>query len=219
MAAPKGDSRVQLLDAAEELFAKKGYDAASIRQIAALSGNTIGTMSYHFGSKETLLSEVINRRFMEIAEVRRKMYNDFKAESADGVLTLEQVITAIVKPFLQCAFCGKPGWRSYTMLLGRILYTGNQDIYNKLMEITTPVTLEAFGWFKQIVPDDTPPKDLATAYQFLISNMMDCCSPIEQNLIDSISGIKTTTTTVDDIWPRLERCLFAGARAILQLPA
>ena len=48
MAAPKGGSRDRLLDAAEKLFAQRGFDGTSIRDIAARSGDTIGTLSYHF---------------------------------------------------------------------------------------------------------------------------------------------------------------------------
>ena len=59
LAAIKGDSRIKLLDAAEELFARKGYDATTTREIAAKSGDTLGTLNYHFGSKRNLLERIL----------------------------------------------------------------------------------------------------------------------------------------------------------------
>ena len=63
MAAPRGGTRERILDAAERLFASRGYEGTSTRAIVAASGDTIGSVNYHLGSKEKLLREVVIRRF------------------------------------------------------------------------------------------------------------------------------------------------------------
>lgn len=57
--APVRDNkRPQLLDAAARYFAEQGYDAASMRDIAAAAGMKAGSMYYYFPSKEDLLVAV-----------------------------------------------------------------------------------------------------------------------------------------------------------------
>ena len=57
-----------LLDAAEELFARKGFGGASLEDIADAAGYTRGAIYGQFGSKEELFLAVIERhreRFLE----------------------------------------------------------------------------------------------------------------------------------------------------------
>lgn len=51
----------EILDAAEQLFASKGFDHTSISDILKETGIARGTLYYHFKSKEELLDAVIER--------------------------------------------------------------------------------------------------------------------------------------------------------------
>lgn len=58
----KGERTAQrILDAAEMLFARKGYEAASLRDIAALAGIHQPGLYNHFASKENLYRAVLDR--------------------------------------------------------------------------------------------------------------------------------------------------------------
>ncbi|MFD7496259.1 TetR/AcrR family transcriptional regulator [Streptomyces sp. NPDC059832] len=60
---PVPDDRTQeILDAASTAFARHGYRAASLRSIASDIGLNHSTLLYCFGSKETLLEAILNRR-------------------------------------------------------------------------------------------------------------------------------------------------------------
>ena len=50
-----------LLDAAEALFAARGYAAVSVRDIAEQAGANIAAVSYHFGSKAELYLQTVDR--------------------------------------------------------------------------------------------------------------------------------------------------------------
>ncbi|GMQ61745.1 TetR/AcrR family transcriptional regulator [Vallitalea maricola] len=52
-------SRKKILDAAETLFAQKGYHLTTLTEIAELSGLSRTTPSYFFGNKEMLYKKVI----------------------------------------------------------------------------------------------------------------------------------------------------------------
>jgi AcrR family transcriptional regulator len=53
-AEQRAETRSRLLSAAAELFAERGFAAASVEQIAARAGYTIGALYDHFGGKEGL---------------------------------------------------------------------------------------------------------------------------------------------------------------------
>jgi AcrR family transcriptional regulator len=56
-----GGSRERILDAAERLVGERGYTAASISLISRASGLPASSIYWHFGSKEGLLSAVVER--------------------------------------------------------------------------------------------------------------------------------------------------------------
>ena len=47
-------TKARILGAAEEVFAAKGFEGASTREIAAAAGVNISSLHYHWESKETL---------------------------------------------------------------------------------------------------------------------------------------------------------------------
>lgn len=61
LAPPRSDTRDALLTAARKLFAKKGYDGASIRAITTEAGANLGAVTYHFGSKRRLYEAVLDQ--------------------------------------------------------------------------------------------------------------------------------------------------------------
>jgi AcrR family transcriptional regulator len=54
-------SRERILSAALEVFAAKGYEAASISEITATAGVSRGLVSYYFATKEQLAAELLDR--------------------------------------------------------------------------------------------------------------------------------------------------------------
>ena len=56
--------RDQILDAALRLFAARGYDGASMKEIAAEAGIAPALIYHYFASKEDLLHEAVNTRSM-----------------------------------------------------------------------------------------------------------------------------------------------------------
>ncbi|WP_029107744.1 TetR family transcriptional regulator [Mycobacterium sp. URHD0025] len=55
-------TRNVLLDAAEEVFARKGFDGAALEDIAEVAGYTRGAIYSHFGSKAELFLAVVERQ-------------------------------------------------------------------------------------------------------------------------------------------------------------
>jgi AcrR family transcriptional regulator len=69
--ARKQAYRKVILDAAERVFADRGYEGSRIQLIADEAGVSVGTIYGVFGSKSDLFSTVLTRRLPELLEVTR----------------------------------------------------------------------------------------------------------------------------------------------------
>lgn len=69
--APSG-SALRLVLAAERLFALRGIDGVSLRQIAAAAGSSNNSaVHYHFGSKDGLIDAILRYRLPQLISERR----------------------------------------------------------------------------------------------------------------------------------------------------
>ena len=55
------DKQIQILEVAEDLFANKGFDGTSIRDIATEAGVNVAMISYYFKSKENLMQSIFEK--------------------------------------------------------------------------------------------------------------------------------------------------------------
>lgn len=70
---------------AAQLFAARGYDATSVREIVAAAGVTKPTLYYHFGSKEGLAQALLTLPMTRLVEQTRGLLEP-SAEDARGVV-------------------------------------------------------------------------------------------------------------------------------------
>ena len=61
-----GSTKARILAAAEEVFAARGFEGASTREIAARAGVNISSLHYHWESKETLYFAVFRNIFDQL---------------------------------------------------------------------------------------------------------------------------------------------------------
>lgn len=67
------DIRMEILDSAEALFARQGYAAVSVREIAETVEVTPAMVHYYFGSKLALLQHVLERTLEPLAAAIAQM--------------------------------------------------------------------------------------------------------------------------------------------------
>jgi AcrR family transcriptional regulator len=60
------DTREKIVEAALEVFADKGFDASSTREIASRVGVNHGLIPYYFGSKQKLWRAAVDHAFLEM---------------------------------------------------------------------------------------------------------------------------------------------------------
>jgi AcrR family transcriptional regulator len=93
-------TRDRLLDAAEDLFARKGYAAASVRSIVAAAGCNLAAVNYHFGGKRNLYREVFHRRLSAMRERRLAAVEGAVRDGGRGKGDLEATLLAFAHAFL-----------------------------------------------------------------------------------------------------------------------
>lgn len=211
MAAPKVGTRDRILDAAEHLFATKGYDGTSTRDIVAATGDTIGSVNYHFGSKKALLGEVIGRRWHIVTERRRAAYEAANTRH-DGPAPIEEVVAAVVLPYLEIALHGGNDWRNYMMLQARLFFSpGDYDV--TLRELSEPAAREILAWMRDALPEASA-ADLGYALQFMIGLTAVSAGEVGIDRIKRITDGACSSKDFQAIGDRLVRFISTGIRSI-----
>lgn len=67
------DARTKLMETATQLFAKKGFNAVSIRELAWTASVNSALISYYFGGKDGLYQEVLEEQFFLIAQLLKEV--------------------------------------------------------------------------------------------------------------------------------------------------
>jgi AcrR family transcriptional regulator len=91
-------SRTKLVEAATELFIRKGFRNVSIREIADAAGTNSALISYYFGDKEGLFTQVFKNT---VAPFNTTRMIKFDLIEKTGVVTVESVVEAWVAPMFQ----------------------------------------------------------------------------------------------------------------------
>lgn len=112
-------TRRRILDAAETLFAKQGFEATSVRMVVAEASVNLAAVHYHFGSKGALVRAVFERRIGPLNAERMRRLDRLIELRADAPLTLEAVLDTLIRPAVELQVgreCDSP---SLTTLIGR----------------------------------------------------------------------------------------------------
>ena len=97
------DKQIQIIETAETLFAERGFDGTSVRDIADVAGINVAMISYYFGSKEKLMEALFELR---VGSVKLRMENLIKDESLSPIekvnmLIDEHIERVMLKPCFQ----------------------------------------------------------------------------------------------------------------------
>lgn len=96
-------TKERILGAAEELFARHGFEGASLRQLTAAAGVNLAAVNYHFGSKDRLIEEVFRRRLDQLNGRRMAALQKIAGEPDT---TVENVLAAFIVPALELSHDG-----------------------------------------------------------------------------------------------------------------
>ena len=105
----------QLLDAATSLFAERGFDSVSLREITSRAKANVAAVNYHFGSREGLIDEVVVNFVGPINVERLKRLEDLENP------TVRELLRAFHEPLLSQFTGSELSERLFTKLMGRLV--------------------------------------------------------------------------------------------------
>ncbi|TKB51981.1 TetR/AcrR family transcriptional regulator [Ferrimonas aestuarii] len=112
----KQGTKSRILDAAERLFAERGFADTSLRLITSKAEVNLASVNYHFGSKKELIQAVLARyldTFMPASAVELK-----RLQGRDN-LTVNEIFESLVQPLLSLDSVRPKGSSIFLQLLGR----------------------------------------------------------------------------------------------------
>lgn len=131
----------KILDAADVLFANKGFNGTSLREITSQANVNLAAVNYHFGSKKELIKAVMSRYMDELSP---------RLESALSLLcqaeckpTLHEVFSAFIEPLLHLNEFKENGTSTFLQLLGRG-YTDSQGFLRWFLTTQYPSVFTNF---------------------------------------------------------------------------
>jgi AcrR family transcriptional regulator len=139
------DTRDRLLNAAEQLFATRGIDAVSVRDITDEAEANLAAVNYHFGSKHGLVVAIVQRRADELGRRRAELLDELERA---GRVSLREVIRAMVVPTAELIEADERG-RFYVSFLAALddhpelmpvldVFDASTDRYLRVLGRATP---------------------------------------------------------------------------------
>lgn len=111
-------ARARLIAAGERLFAERGIDNVSLRELSRAAGSkNVMALQHHFTDRDGLLEAIQQKHQARIEERRHRMLDDC---SAGGDPELHDLAAALVVPWAQC-LTDADGGRHYLRIFAELV--------------------------------------------------------------------------------------------------
>ena len=206
---PESASKRKLLDAAEQLFADKGFEAVSVRHITQLAKTNVAAVNYHFGSRDELLSLVMMRTLFPISEERLALLESVERKWTGKVTPLEEIIDAFVRPLANQVQKSGLTERLFYKLAGRFFAEQSDGMPPQIEAQLRQVAERFTRSFSKALPT-LAMEDLVWRIHFLAGGMIHLLS--HQDIIHRLSKGASGTPTMEATLSRFIRFAAAGLR-------
>lgn len=204
----------KILDAAEVLFAERGFSETSLRLITSKAKVNLAAVNYHFGSKNALIQAVFARFLGPFAQLLRQRLEERLATQSDKPIDLEELLQIIMITMIQVPSRNKRSLSVFMRLLG-LAYTQSQGHLRKFLEQEYSTE---FRLAMRLVKEATP--ELSSVERFWRIQFMLGAIAFTMSSIDALSSILENELGVEspteDVLKRLVPFLAAGIRAPAQ---
>lgn len=161
-------TKARILAGAERLFAERGYDGATVRQIALLAKVPIALINYHFGNKDGLYRAVFELRTPTMVD-QRQAGMELAEMEADPDKRLELLVKSLIAPMLKLKSTEKHSW------FGRIMAREVADPKNAerkiIEEMLDPIARQFIAMLAECMPHKSE-AEIQWAYHAMIGAMV-----------------------------------------------
>lgn len=146
------DTRVGILDVAEELFGEHGLDRVSIRDITRKAKVNLAAINYHFGTKEDLIAAVFERRVVPVNDARLAALKVLEKDAGKRGPKLEGILEAFIRPAVRASLEETKGGKAFSKLFGRSLSEPSPDVEALLKQHFEPLAARMQALLKRSLP-------------------------------------------------------------------
>ena len=207
-------TRKRILDAAEQLFAERGLQGVSTREITREAGANLSSINYYFGSKEGLILAVLTRRLAPLEQKRLAALTQVEESAGKNRPRLEAILEALVRPMVEDAFAKASGHIHFARLMGRVLGETGETVEKLRQAHFKPLFLRFEGALHQAIPA-LPKEELFWRMIFIFGALHFMMLAISQPLPDWPDYIPDAERQVR----RMVAFAAAGLRAGAGMPA
>ena len=140
-------TKVALMEAASTLFAEKGFEVVSVREITTLAKANVASVKYHFGSREGLIDAVVARMAKPVNDERLRRIEDLEDR---GEATVRELIVAFFEPLCSQIQNSPLSEKLFVKLMGRVVgdrpYEFPEEVMGQFREVASryvPAFIEA----------------------------------------------------------------------------
>ena len=199
----------RILDAAEDLFSKRGFDGVTMREVAELANVDAALAHYYFATKQGLFDSVLERRAELVFSERMEAFDLYEATSGDKV-TVEGAVAAFVIPLLERARKGDEGWKNYFRLLA-LVNNDASHVAQSIMTYFDPLVHRLIAVVKRALPEARE-EELFWCFHFLTGSLTLALS--RTGRLDRVSGGRCRSEDLASIEPRMVEYCAAGFRSL-----
>lgn len=206
------DTRLRILDAAEELFMAAGFEATTLRQITGKAQVNLAAVNYHFGSKEALIQALLKRRLSWLNEQRIRALDRLEAEAQGAPLKPSQILDAFFGVAVNMAGDRVHGGRYFMRLLGRT-YTEPSEFVRSFLSAEYSETIDRFKKALFDALPNVPKEEILWRFHFMLGAMSYAISGADALRI--VADAPMDDGDSDQLYARLMSFLIGGLRAPL----
>jgi AcrR family transcriptional regulator len=203
----------RILDSAIALFAARGFDEVTVRDIAEDAGANPAAISYYFGAKEQLIQHAIRSVIAPLNERRLAALAAVRERAAAGALALDDVVRAMVEPTVRACIGGAGSERHYARVLV-LSFALRQPFVDEVMNQETDQVAERFV---EALGEALPGSDRATLFwrfDFMIGALLHILLDASRShRLRRISGGLCDTANADAITAQLVAFISTGLKA------
>jgi AcrR family transcriptional regulator len=203
------ETQGRILDAAEELFAARGVDGVTLRDMASLAEVDTALLHYYFDDKNGILDAVLARRGVILHHEVIEALSQYEREAGNNV-TPQGTLAAYLRPFFSLGRKGGKAWQNYCALflqLGSSSEWGTEAVVNYF----DPVSRRMMEVMRKALPGATE-ADLCWCHLMLARTVT--LSFAKDDRIKRLSGGACRAGDLDALEPRMVEFLSAGFRAV-----
>ena len=172
------------MSAAEQLFAEKGFQLVSVRDITQLAKTNVAAVNYHFGSRDALVGRVMMRYILPVTEERLIRLEAIELKWSGKTVPLEEIIDAFVRPLASQVRKSELPECLFYKLLGRIFTQQCDGLPHAIDEQLRQVAERFMRAFGKALPS-VPAEELAWRLHFMTGGLIHLLTHQEGSLKSS----------------------------------